>query len=80
MRGDWDDEEKEEGGLFNSLFEFAMNRDPQLIEYQKHMPKNATYKSPQIQNEFISILAHLLRASIVNEVKKADADGFHDSI
>ena len=39
------------------------------------MPKNATYKSPQIQNEFIAIIAELLRESTVNEVKKADADG-----
>lgn len=36
----------------------------------------ATYKSPQIQNEFISIVAQLLRQSIVNEVKKAAASVF----
>lgn len=71
LRGDWDVEEKEEGGLFNSLFEFAINRDPQLIESQNHMPPNTTYKSPKIQNEFISILAQLLRESIVSEVKKS---------
>lgn len=76
MRGDWDEEEKEEGGLFNSLFEFAMNRDPELIASQKHMPPHITYKSPRIQNELISIVAQLLRESIVNEVKKADADAF----
>lgn len=76
FRGDWDAEENEEGGLFNSLFEFAMNRDPKLIEYQNSMPKNALYTSPQIQNEFISIIAQLLRQSIVNEIKKCDAGVF----
>lgn len=76
LRGEWDEEEKEEGGLFNSLFELLLKRDSQLIESQKHMPKNATYTSPLIQNEFISIVAHLLRSSIVDEVKNADADCF----
>lgn len=76
LRGDWDAEEKEEGGLFTSLFEFALKRDAELIASQKHMPPNTTYKSPKIQNELISIVAQLLRQSIVNEVKKADADVF----
>lgn len=76
MRGDWNSEEKEEEGLFNNLFEFAMERDTDLVACQKHMPANKTYKSPQIQNEFISVIAHMLRARIVDEVKKADAGVF----
>lgn len=76
LRGDWDDEEKEEGGLFNSLFEFAMKKDTRLVECQTAMPPNITYKSPQIQNEFISILAHEVRANIVKEVKEADCDAY----
>lgn len=76
LRGDWDAKEKEEGGLFNSLFEYTMQKDKELVACQKYMPKNVTYKSPQIQNEFIAIIAELLRESIVNEVKKADADVF----
>lgn len=76
LRGDWDAEEQEEGGLFNSLFEFAMKKDPELVVSQKHMPPTTTYKSPQIQNELICILAQLLRASIVDEVKNADAGVF----
>lgn len=76
LRGDWNDEEKEEGGLFNSLFELVLKKDPELIACQKYMPPNVTYKSPQIQNELIGIMAQVLRASIVDEIIKADADVF----
>lgn len=76
LRGDWDDEEKEEGGLFNGLFEFSMEKDLRLLECQKAMPPNVTYKSPNIQNEFIEILAHTVRENIVKEIVQADCGFF----
>lgn len=76
FRGDWNEEDGEETGLFNSLFEFALKRDPELVKCQQNMPKNATYKSPLIQNEFIRIIAHQLRKKIVDEVMNADTPAF----
>lgn len=72
LRGEWDDEEKEEGGLFNNLFEFTLKNNAELQVAQQQMPLNATYKSPQIQNEMIETLAHMLRKNIVNEVQSKD--------
>lgn len=76
LRGDWNDEDKEEYGLFNSLFEFALKRDKELADCQKYMPPNVTYKSPIIQNELIEILAETVRDEIVKEIKSSDADTF----
>lgn len=76
LRGDWDIEEQQEGGLFNGLFEFACHNDPELAACAKFIPSNATYKSPLIQNEIIAILAKLLRAKIVQEVVNADVPYF----
>lgn len=46
LRGEWDDETNEEYSLFNSLFAFALARDPELVNCQKYMPANAT--SPRL--------------------------------
>lgn len=59
LRGDWDEEEQHENGLFNVLYEIIRSKDPHLPICEKIMPLNATYKSPQIQNEIIDILAGL---------------------
>lgn len=74
LRGSWDNESHQEGGLFNDLFAFAMERDPELVDCEKYMPSYAKYKSPEIQNEIIAILAKLLRESIVREIMNADVD------
>lgn len=76
FRGDWDHDEHEEESLFNSLFEFAIERDPRLSDSQKAMPANITYKSPNIQNEFIQILAEIVRSTIVKEIVEADCGYF----
>lgn len=76
FRGDWDSEEHGEEGLFDGMFEFAMEKDQRLVEVQKAMPPNITYKSPTIQNEIIGILAETLRNTIVKEVMEADCDHF----
>lgn len=76
FRGDWNEEDKEEEGLFNDLFELLIKKDSRINECQKAMPPNITYRSPDIQNEFICILAHSLRASIVKEINGADCGFF----
>lgn len=55
----------------------------ELKEIHKHLPKNAKYTLHQIQNEIISVLADLLKDSIVKRIQKAKlftimADGTTD--
>lgn len=38
------------------------------------MPQNATYLSPDIQNELISIIAKMVQEDIVTDVNSADVD------
>lgn len=76
FRGDWDSEEHEEEGLFESMFEFSMKKDPRLVDAQNAMPPNVTYRSPTIQNEIIAILADMLRNQIVEEINGADCKYF----
>lgn len=75
-RFQWDSDTNEEYSLFNSLFSYALERDPELVDCQKYMPANATYKSPAIQNEIIELLAQILRKSIVRDVMNVDVEFF----
>lgn len=72
FRGSWDDEEHKESGLFTTLFEYSVEKDTKLKECLTCMPKNATYKSPKIQNELIEIMATMTREKIINEINSAE--------
>lgn len=61
FRGNWNDEENYESGLFNNLFKFLLGKDAYLRSCQEAMPSNATYTCPDIQNEIIQIIADTLR-------------------
>lgn len=83
FRGNWNNEDKHESGLFNNLFKHLLERDEHLRKCQEAMPKNALYTSPKIQNELIYTIADWLRQSIVTEVNEASyatifADGTTD--
>lgn len=71
FRGDWDENEGKEFGLFNNLFEYTMLKDEYLKECHKIMPANALYTSPKIQNEVINIIADELRKLIVADLNSA---------
>lgn len=43
-----------------------------LANFIKTAPKNASYLSPQIQNELIDCLGRVIRREIINEVSKSD--------
>lgn len=76
LRGSWDLEKHSEDGIFRNLFQFEMNHSEELRKCHSLMPKNATYLSPEIQNEIISILAAMVQEEIVNEMKTADVRHF----
>lgn len=76
MRGSYNIEEHEEQSLFKNLFEFTLRKDKKLMECYKGIPRNATYLSPEIQNDVIQILTDCVRESIVDDVKNADVPWF----
>lgn len=71
FRGDWNEEENDEFGLFQNLFKYTLEKDEHLRQCQAIMPANALYTSPQIQNEVIHVAAVILRENIVAEMNEA---------
>lgn len=43
-------------GLFLSLFEYTMRKDPELTRVMQTIPQSARYTSPHIQNEIIELM------------------------
>lgn len=76
LRGNYVIEEATERGLFTKLFEYTMKKDKTLAETAVHIPKNATYTSPEIQNEIIQIMAAIVRECIVTDIKNSDVPWF----
>ncbi len=71
-------------GLFLSLFEYSMRKDPELTRITKTIPQNARYTSPQIQNEIIEMMSKLVTEEIVRQVGDSwysiKVDGTRDPI
>lgn len=76
FRGNWDEEQHKEDGIFQNLFEFKLKDNEYLRECQECMPRNATYTSPEIQNEIISIIAQVVRKAIIEEINTSDVPHF----
>ncbi|KAK0144461.1 Zinc finger MYM-type protein 1 [Merluccius polli] len=55
-------------GLFLSLFEYSVRKDPELEKILQTIPQNARYTSHDIQNELIKIMSDILTEEIVHEV------------
>lgn len=55
-------------GLFLSLFEYTMLKDPELTRITKTIPQNAHYTSPQIQNEIIEMMSKIVTEEIVRHI------------
>lgn len=72
MRGNWDMENHKEDGIFRNLFEFKLKDCEYLRKCQQVMPKNATYLSPDVQNDLIAIMYQLTQKYIVRDIKLAD--------
>ncbi|KAK6181537.1 hypothetical protein SNE40_009370 [Patella caerulea] len=85
FREDYDKMAHSESGLFTDMFCFVVLRDKRLQDIISEIPLNATYKSPNIQNDVIDILAKIVTQSVVDDVNGADvpfatvlADGTRD--
>jgi hypothetical protein len=53
-----------------------LKKDTLLSECAQHIPKNANYTSPAIQNEIIEILSDMVRESVVADIRNADVPWF----
>jgi hypothetical protein len=76
LRGTYEAEEHAERSLFSNLFKFTLKKDTLLSECAQHIPKNANYTSPAIQNESIEILSDMVRESVVEDIRNADVPWF----
>ena len=76
LRGDYDTTSHHEKGGFRNLFDFMISRDERLQEIIKEIPSNATYTSPDIQNDVIDIMAKMVTDSVVHDVNNADVPCF----
>ena len=62
----------ESHGNFWALLQFRIAAgDSVLHDHLAHAPRNATYTSPDIQNQVIDILGEYIRRQIIHRVKKA---------
>ncbi|ROL48867.1 Zinc finger MYM-type protein 1 [Anabarilius grahami] len=64
----FDDMAEDGSGLFLSLLNYTVKKDPTLSEIIKHIPRNARYTSPDLQNELISIMSNVVTDAIVQEI------------
>uniref|UniRef100_H2ZUD4 TTF-type domain-containing protein n=1 Tax=Latimeria chalumnae TaxID=7897 RepID=H2ZUD4_LATCH len=55
-------------GLFLSLFEYTLRKDPELAKVDKTIPGNAKYTCHDIQNEIIEIMSDTVKEEIVREI------------
>ncbi|GBP31620.1 hypothetical protein EVAR_84065_1, partial [Eumeta japonica] len=76
LRGNYILEEEKEQGLFQNLFEYTCMKDPNLNEVLTHIPQNATYRSPEIQNQIIQAMVQAVRSSIVKDINESDVKWF----
>ena len=72
FRGHREDEHSSNKGLFLELVQFlAASGDAILQDHLQHMPANAAYLSPDIQNQMIDIIGSAVQEVVVTNVKAA---------
>ncbi len=76
LRGTYNISTHSESGIFQSLFEYTIKKDERLAECVKTIPKNASYLSPEIQNEMIGLMAAAVKKSVATRVMEADVPFF----
>lgn len=63
-------------GLFEKLFLYTKENNENLRKWESHMPHHYTYRSPDIQNEIITLLASMVREAVAKDVMEADVPYF----
>lgn len=63
-------------GLFEKLFNYTKANNKDLCKWETYMPHHYTYKSPDIQNELIELMAAMIRESVAKDVMDSDVPYF----
>ncbi len=67
----WNKESRREDGNFDYFLHWKSHFDPVLKEHLQHGKRNASYKSPKIQNELIDLAGLEVRDSILCDARSA---------
>lgn len=76
FRGTYDIENHIEDGLFEKFFQYTKKNNENIAKWESHMPHHYTYRSPDIQNEIIKLLATMVREKVADDVMNADVPYF----
>lgn len=76
FRGTYDVEKHIDDGLFEKLFKYTKDNNENIAKWESHMPHHYTYRSPEIQNEMIKLLATMVRETVADDVMKSDVPYF----
>lgn len=76
FRGSYDIEKHMDEGLFEKLFAYTKENNENLCKWESHMPHHYTYRSPDIQNEIITLLALMIREAVAKDVMESDVPYF----
>lgn len=78
FRGHREDSSSENRGNFLELVDLLSHYDPVLKEHNVHLQQSleagrisVSYLSPQVQNEFISLIGNEIKKEIISDIKKA---------
>ena len=64
----FESKDEEGNGLFLSLFDYTVEKDQRLRAFIETIPQNATYTSPNMQNELIAAMSSVVTEGIKNEI------------
>ena len=67
----YESEDKAENGLFFSQFNYTVEKNLRLRPIIKTAPRNATYTSPDTQNELIAALSSVVTEGIKQEIESS---------
>lgn len=76
FRGSYAIEQSMENGLFEKLFSYTKTNNNELCKWESYMPHHYTYRSPEIQNEIIGLLASMVREAVAKDVMDSDVPYF----
>lgn len=76
FRGTYDIERHMDDGLFEKLFSLTKANNENISKWESHMPHHYTYRSPDIQNEIIDLLAVMVREAVAKDVMTSDVPYF----
>lgn len=63
-------------GLFEKLFQYTKQNNENISKWESHMPHHYTYRSPDVQNEVLGLLASMVREAVASDIMQSDVPYF----